>query len=306
MPYAEIESDLVCHQDGTCNGLQHGAAITGHRATAEAVNCTASTWTDAVSDVYRLASEVMLAELEKHDLPMVTAAVRGNGRNLLKLPIMVTGYGAGIVTACADFNTGLYGRALPESIANRQIIQDCMTVALETHAGAMITLTAAFNEATKNLWQDAITWTTQDGFHAVQYNSAKKERIVTDKNGKEELKAERTYAGAGSHTIRTDKNEANESAQICAVSPNFIHSIDATHLRAVIRKCNWDLVTVHDSIGSHAAHYFATNKHVRDTFASVHTYEWLANFNLNQGSDISVNMGDYSAQEAVQSTYLFS
>ena len=35
--------DLVCHVDGTCNGLQHGAALVGHRKTAEAVNCTAAT-----------------------------------------------------------------------------------------------------------------------------------------------------------------------------------------------------------------------------------------------------------------------
>ena len=53
----DFESNLVCHQDGTCNGLQHMAAITKNRQTAITVNCVESSHSDKPSDIYGIISD---------------------------------------------------------------------------------------------------------------------------------------------------------------------------------------------------------------------------------------------------------
>lgn len=64
-PY-KFESSLPVHQDGTCNGLQHYAALGGDVQGAQQVNLSAS---DKPSDVYshvgRMVEEVIAKDVEK-------------------------------------------------------------------------------------------------------------------------------------------------------------------------------------------------------------------------------------------------
>ena len=88
---AEVESNLVCHQDGTCNGLQHMAAITGSRTTAESVNCVASTADDAPSDIYGIIAQAAAEMATGEALKLL----QKYGRSMAKNPVMIVGYGAG-------------------------------------------------------------------------------------------------------------------------------------------------------------------------------------------------------------------
>ena len=298
-PVETFESHLVIHQDGTCNGLQHGAALTGDRKTATAVNCVASSPSDAPADVYGLAAGTILDELDKTSLVNLAASVDHHGRKLMKLPVMVTGYGAGAATAVRDFVKDLtLNKAKKELEDNEEAFTECMKHALGEHCGAMITLTKAFQEQLTDKWHKAVTWETEDGFMVYQYRDAK----GTDHEGN----TEREYAGAGEFVVRVDSGVVNESSQICGISPNFVHSIDATHLRNVINACSHDLVTVHDSIGSHACDFFKTNRVLRETFVSTHEYDWVESFNHYNDADLTINKGDYDASEVLESRYFFS
>lgn len=57
-------SDLPVHQDGTCNGLQHYAALGGDARGAQQVNLSV---TDKPSDVYTYVAE-MVQEAMKEDI----------------------------------------------------------------------------------------------------------------------------------------------------------------------------------------------------------------------------------------------
>lgn len=291
----DIKSGVVCHTDGTCNGSQHGAALTGHRATAEAVNCTKSNWDQIPSDVYGLANDSLHPLLEGY--PALQEVSEIMGRSLMKKPVMVTGYGAGIkavvagmdesIKDCKYISDELYEAARLELLG--EDINEIVTAALAEHIGAVMQLTAELQRAVKPVAGNIIKWKTADGFIATQAVRAK-----TEDDGK-------TYIG----DIRTD-TAINESNQLKAISPNFVHSIDATHLRTTVLNAPFDMVTVHDSYGSAPSNFLTMNSIIRTSFVQVHSYDWIGKFNKANGTDAEIIKGDYNAAEVEQSAYFFS
>lgn len=290
---ADFMSGLVCHQDGTCNGLQHMAAITGDRKTAEAVNCTASNWDESPSDVYGLVAKAAQSHAEGSPKQMIT----DYGRKMAKNPVMVTSYGATPSTIVN--NIGKFLTENGQNIANAQDIGDAYLEAINDTAGAVTQLTEAISSRVTFALEAGMkkfSWRTADGFLAsTQYKDDEHMAVrvglfYTRKRG------------MGSAPIDTRK-----TAQ--AMAPNFIHSIDATHLRMVVNDCDHELVTVHDSIGSHASDFFTTGESIRKNFVRVHTeYDALQDLcnAIKQPLPEFPRAGDYKVEEALKSAYLFS
>jgi DNA-directed RNA polymerase len=297
---SEMYSTLVCHQDGTCNGLQHGAAITGHRATAVAVNCVESTWDDVPSDVYRLAADAMYDACIDRELGAVAKAIRLVGRSAMKKPVMVTGYGAGTRTALEGMISKLedHPDALAEIESNDKIVKEAMKEALEATAGAMVKLNEVLQASIMDIAEKPIYWTTADGFYVQQACRAKYRG--------EDFEDEREFYAKGTE-FETRTDGINRQGQINAISPNFVHSIDATHLRMVIMNTDAQIAAVHDSIGSHAADFFEVARVIREQFIKVHKYNQIQDLATENSIRIDdVRLGDYRAEEALSSTYIFS
>ena len=79
----------------------------------------------------------------------------------------------------------------------------------------------------------------------------------------------------------------------------------------VVNNVDHELVTVHDSIGSHAGNFFKTASAIRTQFVAVHEYDILTE--LCTSMDVKpINFvakrraGGYNASEALNSTYIFS
>ena len=290
----DIMSQLICHQDGTCNGLQHGAALTGCRKTALAVNCTASSQTDTPADIYRIAADEMLAACKELGLDQLVPALLSSGRDLMKFPVMVTGYGAGVSAAVTDFIAAIRSPELKEyCVAKDTEVKIAMNRALLEVAAAMVKLTQSMQYAIEPIQHKVLQWEASDAFMVVQASNAKE---VQD----------RSYAGSGEYTVRTDVGVIHGRSQITAVSPNFIHSMDAAHLRSCIRGTDAPLSTVHDSVGSHASEFRKVNKTLRESFVTTHLFDWFGSFNHYNGTNVSVTCGDYNVSEAIKSNYLFS
>ena len=285
-----IKSNLVCHQDGTCNGLQHMAAITRNRQTAITVNCVASSWDDQPADVYGIMAEYA-AQKTKGD---VHELIVKYGRDMGKNPVMITGYGAGEATIVT--NTAKYLLAKGENSAHAEAIGKAYIEAISANAGAVKALTEALKARVGqaiNKGMERFTWTTADGFVAsTEYRDEEVNRV---------------RAGVFNAAVpNMHPAQLDDVKTVGAMSPNFIHSIDATHCRMVVNACDHELVTVHDSIGSHAGTYFATAKAIRETFVQVHEYDALGNLCDNMGVRKPVFRGDYEAIEALESSYIFS
>lgn len=285
-------SALVCHQDGTCNGLQHMAAITSNRQTAEAVNCVHSTEDDAPLDIYGMVAEFAASSVigDAADLMLKY------GRSMAKNPVMVTGYGAGEQTVIRGVREFLLENHEDTSCAKE--IGKAYMAAINTHANAVSSLTNAIKSrmefALDHGGQSRFKWTTADGFVCdMEYHDDEHKHV---------------RAGNFQAIDKTDETTVvDEIKTVGAMAPNFIHSIDATHLRMVVNACDWDLVTVHDSIGSRPCNFFDTNVIIRQQFVEVHQYDAMDNLCKNiTGARAPRFRGDYNVTEALCATYIFS
>ena len=285
-------SHLVCHQDGTCNGLQHMAAITKNRQTAISVNCVASTHDDKPSDMYGIiasyAGDIKGIEDSAHNL------IVKYGRSMAKNPVMITGYGAGEATIIG--NTAKYLIEHNEDAQWGEAVGEAYLAAIEANAGAVKSLTNALKSRVQKAVENGatkFTWTTNDGFVAsTEYRDVEPNRI---------------RAGVFNALVKDlFKPELDVIKTVGAMSPNFIHSIDSTHVRQVTVKCDHSLVLVHDSVGSHAATYFDTARVIREEFVAVHEYAALDNLCSNMGMRTPKFRGDFDVSEVLQSSYIFS
>lgn len=321
-----LKSNLVCHQDGTCNGLQHIAAITKDRTTAEAVNLVASTEEDTPSDIYALVANEAL-NLNENELnneinnEIAIALLNKYGRDLTKKSVMVKGYGAGDYRVALQVIEFLEKKGeINDKTMEQEGFMDMIGELANSIAKAINNVCPAIDMFTNVLKQEVqyamsqglqrIQWKTQDNFLAItQYKDIEDCRV----------RANNFNAMVKGNKVRDDIKTAG------ALAPNLIHSIDAMHLRLVINACEWDLVTVHDSIGSHAATFFDTARVVREKFVEIHNHtdrgevnhpimESLAecldpdydHTDPNDFKRVITFQGNYNVNEVLNSSYIFS
>jgi len=291
---ALVESNLVCHQDGTCNGLQHMAALTGSRATAESVNCTASTRDDVPSDIYGIIANeaATLAEGAVLDL------INKYGRSMAKNPVMIVGYGAGKETVKKNTTAYLAKKGEDASLGNA--IGELYMEALNNKAAAVKSFTNAITSRMEEAMVSGLTdatWVSADGF--------------VSNIGYTDIEDHRVRAG-NFNCIKAHKDVNLDVVKTRgAMAPNLVHSIDSTHLRMVVNACDFELVTVHDSIGSHPCDFFETAQAIREQFVEVHKFDVMSELCQSIGVrtprfEEKRRESGYKAEEALQSTYIFS
>jgi len=262
-PHA-FESSFPVHQDGTCNGLQHYAALGGDTQGAKQVNLGA---TERPSDVYSYVANMVQEKLKEDAANGVKHAMMLDGkitRKVVKQTVMTTVYGVTFIGARSQIERQLKERAdIPDeecwiaaAYLARKVIgcigdlfsgaQDIQTwlnlcarlisksipparisAALSTPApprlGRKKKVTA--QNRTKQEQMTAVVWTTPLGLPIVQpYRKTKRKQVAT--------------------TLQTvyisDPNApatVNSLKQASAFPPNFIHSLDATHMMLTALEC---------------------------------------------------------------------
>lgn len=108
-------STLPIHQDGTCNGLQHYAALGGDREGAAQVNLAV---TDRPSDVYTYVAEMVNKIVERDAAAghkVAQLLVDKISRKVVKQTVMTTVYGVTYIGARAQIEKQLRDRRdIPE------------------------------------------------------------------------------------------------------------------------------------------------------------------------------------------------
>lgn len=110
-----------------------------------------------------------------------------------------------------------------------------------------------------------VYWTTPVGFRVMQkYNNTASKRVKT-KLGDAIVKL----------SLREDKTTIDKRRMANAISPNFVHSMDATHLMmSVAYACNngvGSFAMIHDSFGTHAADTNMLAACLREAFVNLYT-----------------------------------
>lgn len=262
------ESSYPIHQDGSCNGLQHYAALGRDEAGAFSVNLAPS---DVPQDVYsKVASIVEKARLKDEENGDEIARVLRNyvRRKVIKQTVMTTVYGvtrygarlqiAKQLKALDDFPKDMVWQAsnylttktfdaLQEMFTSTKEIQDWFT-----DCARLISTVCGQN----------VEWITPLGLPVVQpYNRFHK--TLMNKSAKLD------------DTYMIDMfSKPNIQKQKNAFPPNFIHSLDSSHMMLTslyCEKAGLTFISVHDCFWTHACTVPEMNKICRDQFVALHS-----------------------------------
>jgi DNA-directed RNA polymerase len=315
-----FKSQLPVHQDGTCNGLQHYAALGGDYAGARQVNLEPS---DRPQDIYTGVAELVKEMVEKDAAEGLPAASFINGhitRKVVKRTVMTNVYGVTFMGAKQQvqdelrnlfpqfeptdkvaslgsvalyiaykifdalgkiFNgaqeiqywLGECGDRITTSITAEQIkrikdrfdgldpsesLYDPKYAAPKNASAAQI---KKLNKAMEN-FQTSIIWTTPLKMPIVQpYRKDGFQKIKTKIQDITVIK-------------KSQQDEVDKRKQLQAFPPNFIHSLDASHMLLSALKASemgLDFAAVHDSFWTHASDIPNLNVILRDAFVRMHT-----------------------------------
>lgn len=297
-PHAYMSS-LPVHQDGTCNGLQHYAALGGDANGAAQVNLSV---TDRPSDVYTYVAnmvEKVIAEDMKNGEKYASMLSGKVSRKVVKQTVMTTVYGVTYIGAREQIEKQLRDKnVVPEEecwAASAYLAKRVLVCIGDLFSGAksiQIWLNLCARLISKSIpaeripdalqapkksprssappsknrirkeQMSSVVWTTPLGLPIVQpYRKTKRKQVMT----------------AIQSVYISDPNapsEVNAIKQASAFPPNFIHSLDATHMMLTALECRTQGLTfasVHDSYWTHASSIEKMSEIIRDTFIALHS-----------------------------------
>lgn len=276
------------HQDGTCNGLQHYAALGGDVDGATQVNLVPN---ERPQDVYSHVAKLVIARLEN-------AAAKGDEvanvlkdkitRKVVKQTVMTNVYGVTYVGATFQidkqlshiFNDRKYSLelskyltkhvfgAVRELFQGAHLIQDWLGECAK-RISKSIRLDVdekSFKNGNKPDFMTSVIWTTPLGLPIVQpYRETSKKQVTTNLQ---------TVFISDPFGV----NPINARRQKAGFPPNFIHSLDASHMllsAAVCGKNGLDFASVHDSYWTHACDVDRMNVLLREQFIKLHEVDLI-------------------------------
>ena len=304
-------SHLAVHQDGTCNGLQHYAALGGDIVGAKQVNLEPG---NRPSDIYTGVAEIIKAEVKEEAAEGDAMAKHLEGRltrKVVKQTVMTNVYGVTFVGAKRQVQRQLEALlpgfpdtkelniALASEYIARKIFGTLATMFNGAHniqywlgecAGRICQSVSASQAAAlereskgeagpsafllrrkgKKIDQTAaltsfispVIWTTPLKMPVVQpYRKDSYQRVDT--------RLQNLSLRRESSSLAVDK-----ARQLQAFPPNFIHSLDGTHMFLTALRCaelGLAFASVHDSFWTHAADVDTMNKITRDAFIRMHS-----------------------------------
>lgn len=296
-------SRIAVALDGSCSGIQHFSMALADEVGGRAVNLVAS---DKPADIYSLVMEQAYAQMKvdagqdedeaKRDIALQWLAF-APGRSCFKRPTMTYGYGSReygfrdqIMTdtlrpALRAYQRGegvwpFDGDGFMASLYMAKVISQAVDNVVVKAAEAMNWLKGTAQlVASEGL---PVNWTTPDGFPVLQaYRDVKPYRIDTM------IAGSRVQLNLAESQPTVDKK-----AQAQGISPNFVHSLDGTHLRlSVVRAAELGMkhfALVHDSFGVHAADTPRFFQLLRETLVEMYTtVDVMENFKAEIAKQLS-------------------
>ncbi|KAF9955200.1 DNA-directed RNA polymerase [Modicella reniformis] len=301
-------SSIPVHQDGTCNGLQHYAALGGDIAGAEQVNLIAS---DAPQDVYSGVAQAVERLLKKQAAEGVESAKILSGkvtRKIVKQTVMTNVYGVTFIGARAQIENRLKET---EGIPADQVraLSTYLTQQVFASLGELFTGARAIQEwlaesarrIAKSIPKNVVSPDTEEVEERHLGKGRKKKtskQAIADQQmtsviwttplnlpivqpyRKMEHKQVRTNLQSVTIKDPTRSSPVNVQKQRTAFPPNFIHSLDATHMLMSAAGCveaKLTFASVHDSYWTHACDVEVMNEVLRHQFIVLHLNNVMKN-----------------------------
>ena len=307
-------SHLPIHQDGTCNGLQHYAALGGDPIGAKQVNLVPG---ERPADIYTAVAEMVKAEVADEAAQGNELAILLDGkltRKVVKQTVMTNVYGVTFVGAVRQVrlqleaimpnfpHTETLNIIAAASYISRKIFKSLSTMFIGAHdiqhwlAECALRISTSIGVEQINLLQDQAdgkvapisvtskkdkkkaykkkTFDHQKWFRTPVIWTTPLKMPVVQPYRKSSQKSVKTNLQRISITSPLTSDPVNKRKQLQGFPPNFIHSLDATHMMLTALKCDEIGLTfsaVHDSFWTHAGDVDTMNRIIRDAFIRMHS-----------------------------------
>ncbi|KAK6526790.1 DNA-directed RNA polymerase [Arthrobotrys megalospora] len=302
----KFESNMPVHQDGTCNGLQHYAALGGDIVGAKQVNLEPA---DKPQDVYTGVADLVNQAVAKD-------AAEGNelaqellghiNRKVVKQTVMTNVYGVTFIGAKNQVKSRLMEKGIwPREKIDKLSIY--LTKKIFSSLQSMFTgahlIQKWFGECAKRISR-SVSPTQYDSF-AAHYTGAiptTGRQPHTKERGKAEfmtsvvwttplgLPVVQPYRHDATVAVKTNLqqitivdtsiiNQVNSRRQMGAFPPNYIHSLDATHMllsAMASKQAGLTFAAVHDSFWTHPCDVDTMSRVLRDAFVELHSEDLVA------------------------------
>ena len=284
--HEEYLSDLPVHMDGSCNGLQHYAALGRDEIGGYAVNLLPS---DFPQDVYsgvlsividKINNDINISEDEiDEDLRLRGRCSRlvhnKVTRKVIKQTVMTSVYGVTRIGARQQVQNRLFeifhdeGKIIaPEEEkelykASKYVADLTLNSLNEMFTGAkdIMDWLSTCSVLVSQQGQ-AMSWITPMGLPVIQPYRKSKTHVI------------KTLLQTVSLAVDDDSLPVARKKQKSAFPPNFVHSLDATHMLLTalkMKQSRLHFASVHDSYWTHAQDIPEMNKVLRSCFVDLYS-----------------------------------
>lgn len=286
---SKFVSHQPVHQDGTCNGLQHYAALGGDVEGATQVNLVPA---DRPQDVYTHVAKLVTQRLEKQAAKGEEMAQKLLGhikRKVVKQTVMTNVYGVTYIGATQQIHKQLQNvfdenesyklstyltkhvfGCMRELFEGAHLIQDWLAICAKMISRSVridVDTYEVINNSKKPNFMASVIWTTPLNLPIVQpYRATVKKQIKTN--------LQTVFISDPFELAQVDSRK-----QMAAFPPNFIHSLDASHMLLSAVECGkegLEFAAVHDSYWTHAGDIETMSKCLREAFISLHEVDLIA------------------------------
>lgn len=314
--YAGVQKhghDFVSHLpialDGTCNGLQHFSGMLRDPIGGRATNLLPG---KTPADIYQDVADVMVRKLERMNTDFAKKWLEfGVTRKLTKKPVMTLPYGStrqnctlSTFSHILETNRTFFGdQPFQSALFLTPILWESIGEVVVAAGVAMDWLQdAATIMAKKNL---PILWHTPIGFPA--YHASYKVKCIqinSQINGRFQFK------------FGTFTDKLNSRKQRSGISPNFVHSMDASHMMMTVNAAAKEginnIACIHDDYGTHACDTDRLQRIIREQFVELYTeHDPLNDFKREQEEAYGIELppipakGSLDLSAVLRSPYFF-
>lgn len=276
-------SHLPIAMDGSCSGLQHYSAMLRDPIGGAAVNLVP---TSTPSDIYTMVSDraqvLSDSSLGGTDDAMARAWQGKFCRKVAKQPTMTLCYSATKFGMKQQIESALKkldedGPYLPEDVDRYKAAIYAAEIIWDALGDTVVAASAAMGwlQRVSEVLVEAdmpIRWTSPIGLPVMQdYREQNGKRVKVFVGGRRiEL------------TVNEDAPTRSKRRQASGIAPNFVHSLDASHLLSTVNLALHNgirhFAMIHDSFGCHAADTTLMNAVLRESFVDQYSEPVLERF----------------------------
>lgn len=301
----DFVSHLPLGQDGTCNGLQHYSGLLADAVGGRAVNLVCGL---KPNDIYADVGKATAAELEQMPDSEFKRAwlAHGISRTLAKRTTMTLPYGC-TRFGCSEFISEYMEEKQPKEIpmaeygAAANFLSHAMWSAVPAAVPKAVegmNWITAWAKHTAKIGQ-RVSWIAPNGLRVVSEYERVKKRTVKSVAFKSRIRM----------VEPTGQVDLKKTAQ--AVAPNFIHSMDASHLDALLFRAREEglvVVAIHDDYGTYAADTDRLHRLIREEFVNQYKNNNILE-RMAAASGFTVPppaKGELDLDEVLKSPYFFA